>query len=368
MPLGSFVAHNERALIAQKKRKIHSGNSTQSFFTPRPHIVYITHTYTHQRDLTKMAATTTASTSSAMMTTTNSVVAAQQKKMRRSSPLISTTTGAKKHVIRVNASEVAESAVATEEFYEVTLPKPIAVKFARGNDGGAYVSFVPPNDPKYEVFEIGDKIEGVSASFGDEVWPAESFGQVMYAIKNRNGDIYLKMKKMFGDFSAMEVEKNSQFKSERAGGNYGAGTKEQQMNNYSKKRELENERLDMFDEAIALYNQKNFDDALIQFEEVAALEPKNYMSDNFETTTEIYRVCQYNIACCFSNIGKLDESLLALRRCMASGWTDYKKIRTDPSLKKVRESPEFVPLMNKFDEPIFNENAAKFLGNLFGKK
>jgi len=25
-------------------------------------------------------------------------------------------------------------------------------------------------------------------------------------------------------------------------------------------------------------------------------------------------------------------------------------------------------LMNKFDEPIFNENAAEFLGNLFGKK
>jgi hypothetical protein len=260
------------------------------------------------------------------------------------------------------------AAVSTEDLYEVTLPKPIGVKFVRGNDGGAYVAFVPPNDPKYEVFEIGDKIEGVSASFGDEVWPAESFGQVMYAMKNRNGDIYLKMKKMFGDFSAMEVEKNSQFKSERAGGNYGAGTKEQQMNNYSKKRELENERLDMFDEAIALYNQKNFDDALIQFEEVAALEPKNYMSDNFETTTEIYRVCQYNIACCFSNIGKLDESLLALRRCMASGWTDYRKIRTDPSLKNVRTSPEFTPLMNKFDEPIFNENAAKFLGNLFGKK
>jgi|TARA_B100000401_G_scaffold13515_1_gene8494 tetratricopeptide (TPR) repeat protein len=269
------------------------------------------------------------------------------------------------------ASEVvSESAfVGTEEeFYEVTLPKPVNVKFVRGNDGGAYVGFVPPNDPKYDMFEIGDKIEGVSASFGDEVWPAESFGQVMYAIKNRNGDIYLKMKRMFGDLSAMEVEKNSAFKSERAGGNYGAGTKEQQMNNYSKKREVENERLDMFDEGIALYNQKKFDDALIVFEEVAALEPKNYMSDNFETTTEIYRVCQYNIACCFSKIGKLDQALLALRRCMASGWTDYKKIRTDPSLKNVRESPDFVPLMNKFDEPIFNENAAKFLGSLFGRK
>jgi hypothetical protein len=319
-----------------------------------------------------MATTTTVTTM--MAKTTSSKFTRQQQKQKRtmrslaSGGALISPSKRKQHVIFMNASEVAESAVATEEFYEVTLPKPIDVKFARGNDGGAYVAFVPPNDPKYEVFEIGDKIEGVSASFGDEVWPAESFGQVMYAMKNRNGDIYLKMKKMFGDFSAMEVEKNSQFKSERAGGNYGAGTKEQQMNNYSKKRELENERLDMFDEAIALYNQKNFDDALIQFEEVAALEPKNYMSDNFETTTEIYRVCQYNIACCFSNIGKLDESLLALRRCMASGWTDYRKIRTDPSLKNVRASPEFTPLMNKFDEPIFNENAAKFLGNLFGKK
>ena len=52
------------------------------------------------------------------------------------------------------------------------------------------------------------------------------------------------------------------------------------MNNYSKKRELENQRLDMFDEAIELYNGKDFDSALIVFEEVAALEPKNYMGDD----------------------------------------------------------------------------------------
>jgi len=67
----------------------------------------------------------------------------------------------------------------------------------------------------------------VSASFGNEVWSAESFGQVIYAIKNRNGDIYLQMKKNNGDLSMMEVnsEKNSGFKSERAGGNYGSGTK-----------------------------------------------------------------------------------------------------------------------------------------------
>ena len=72
------------------------------------------------------------------------------------------------------------------------------------------------------------------------------------------------------------------------------------MNNYSKKRELENQRLDMFDEAIELYNAKDFDNALIVFEEVAALEPKNYMGDDFSKTTEIYKVAQYNIACCYA--------------------------------------------------------------------
>ena len=269
--------------------------------------------------------------------------------------------------MRTNASEVkGEVKKEVEDTYEVVIPKPIDVKFARGNDGGAYVVSIPENDPKYDMFEVGDKIAAVSASFGDDVWQAESFGQVMYAIKNRNGDIYLKMKKMFGDVSQLETEKNSLFKMERAGGNYGSGTKEQQMDNYSRKRALENQRLDMFDEAIALYNKKNFDDALLQFEEVAALEPKNYMSDNFETTTEIYRVCQYNIACCFSNLGKVDESLLALRRCMSSGWDDYGKIRNDPSLANARkESKRFKELMDKFDEPIFNENAAKALGKFF---
>lgn len=252
-------------------------------------------------------------------------------------------------------------------FVAATLPKPIELKFNRGNDGGAYVVFVP-NDPAYDRFQVGDKIEGVSASFGDEVWGAESYGQVMYAIKNRNGDIYLKMLDMDGDVSALTAEKSSAFKNERAGGNYGAGTKEQQMNNYSKKRELENQRLDMFDEAIELYNAKDYDNALIVFEEVAALEPKNYMGDDFSKTTEIYKVAQYNIACCFSRIGKKDESLLALKRCMMAGWTDYKKIRQDPSLEFIQKQPGFTELLDKFDEPFINVNAVNAFKSLFGGK
>jgi tetratricopeptide (TPR) repeat protein len=255
----------------------------------------------------------------------------------------------------------------TAKTYELTLPKPLELKFARGNDGGAYCVFVP-TDPKYDAVEIGDKILAVSASFGNEIWTADSYGQVMYAIKNRNGDIYLKLQSNGGDTSALEAnEKSSAFKNERNGGNYGAGTKEQQMNNYSKKRELETQRLDMFDEAIELYNGKDYDSALIIFEEVAALEPKNYMGDDFAKTTEIYKVAQYNIACCFSRIGKEDESILALRRCLTSGWSDYKKMRTDPSLEFVRNagSGKFTDLLDKFDEPIINANAVKAFKSLF---
>jgi tetratricopeptide (TPR) repeat protein len=260
----------------------------------------------------------------------------------------------------------AEVAAETEELYELTLPKPLGVKFARGNDGGAYVAFVPP-EPEYDAFEIGDKIVQVSASFGDEIWDADQYGQVVYAIKNRNGDIYLKMRKMNGDLSAFEQnEKSSQMAAERAGGNYGAGTKEQQMQNYSKKKELEVQRLDMFDEAIALYNKDDFDGALIVFEEVAALEPKNYMSDNFEMATEIYKVAEYNIACCFSKLGQTDNALDALKKCMAAGWTDYKKIRSDKSLENVQKADGFKELMDKFDEPLINDNAVKFIKGIFG--
>lgn len=52
---------------------------------------------------------------------------------------------------------------------------------------------------------MGDKITEVSASFGTDVWEARNFGQVMYAIKTRNGEVYLKLKKNYGDTSSLVV-------------------------------------------------------------------------------------------------------------------------------------------------------------------
>ena len=37
--------------------------------------------------------------------------------------------------------------------------------------------------------QAGDKLVEVSASFGADVWQAQNFGQVMYAIKTRNGQV-----------------------------------------------------------------------------------------------------------------------------------------------------------------------------------
>jgi hypothetical protein len=39
--------------------------------------------------------------------------------------------------------------------------------------------------------QAGDKVVRISASFGSDVWEAKNYGQVMYAIKTRNGDVYL---------------------------------------------------------------------------------------------------------------------------------------------------------------------------------
>lgn len=266
--------------------------------------------------------------------------------------------------LKVQAAEVAEEV----ELYEAELEKPIGVKFTRGNDGGAYVINVP-NDPRYDEFEIGDKVMKISASFGPDVWDAQNYGQVMYAMKTRNGDVFMQLKKMNGDMSAFEAKKTSKFAAERAGGNYGSGTAEVQQKNYIKAKEASEERKSLFYEGMEKFKAKQYDEALMLFENVVGLEPKNYIGDNMSKTTDVYRVAQYNVACCYSMINSIDAGLEALDKCMAVGFDDYKKIRSDPGLANLRAAEDkFNPVINKYDEPLFNENAFKAIKNLFGNK
>lgn len=45
--------------------------------------------------------------------------------------------------------------------------------------------------------------------------------------------------------------------------------------------------------------------ALVEFENIIAMEPRNFVGDNFSRNTPTYKVAQYNIACCYSMLGQV---------------------------------------------------------------
>lgn len=133
-----------------------------------------------------------------------------------------------------------------------------------------------------------------------------------------------------GDLSCFEeremTEAEKKWKSERAGGNYGAGTKEIQARNYVAMKEMERKRKEMFEDALTDFRDGNIDKALVQFEEVKGLEPEKYIGDSFERVSRIYIVTLYNIACCYSAIKAVDAGLEALDECMRCGFDEFGKV------------------------------------------
>mmetsp|Transcript_48386 Transcript_48386/g.105494 ORF Transcript_48386/g.105494 Transcript_48386/m.105494 type:complete len:197 (+) Transcript_48386:188-778(+) len=192
----------------------------------------------------------------------------------------------------------------------------------------------------------------------------------MYAIRTRSGTVYLKIKRNFGDMSGLQDDSDESertFKKERAGGNYGAGTKEIQERNYVARKEAERKRRELFDDALSKFKQGDLESALIDFENILAMEPRNYVGDNFSRVTPIYKVTQYNIACCYSMLGQIDEGLRSLESCMLCGFDNYDQIRRDKNLAALRESPKFQPTMDKYDEPVINWGAVKATFSFFNR-
>ena len=62
------------------------------------------------------------------------------------------------------------------------------------------------------------------------------------------------------------------------------------------------------------------------FENVVGLEPKNYIGDNMQKVTDVYRIAQYNVACCYSMIEQKDAAMDALKAALISGFDDYKYV------------------------------------------
>ncbi|KIZ07823.1 hypothetical protein MNEG_0113 [Monoraphidium neglectum] len=194
----------------------------------------------------------------------------------------------------------------------------------------------------------------------------------MYAIRTRSGDVYLKIKRNFGDMSALQDEDldeaEKKWKSERRGGNYGAGTKEMQARNYVTRKEQERKRRELFDDALDKFKSGDIAGALVDFENVASLEPRNYVGDSGARVTPVMPVTAYNIACCYSMLGQIDEGLRSLEQALSLGYEDYSQVRSDKNLTKLRESPRFDEVLNKYDEPVINMEAVKAtFGWLFKK-
>lgn len=257
------------------------------------------------------------------------------------------------------------------EVYEVELVKPLGIRFARGSDGGAYVTRSDPNLGNTDTMvQPGDKILKVSASFGNDIWDAINYGQVMYAIKTRNGQVYMQLKSNGGDISVMqeaETPASKQFKQERSGGDYGEGTREMQSRNYITRKENERKRREMFDDALDKFKQKDIEGALVLFEEVLGMEPPNYLGDDFSRITQIFRVSQYNISCCYSAMNQVDAGLDALEAALRSGFEQFNKVREDPNLDNLRKNERFDKIVNQYDEKVIDFSGLKnFFG--FGKK
>lgn len=257
------------------------------------------------------------------------------------------------------------------EIYEVELVKPLGLRFARGSDGGAYVKRSDPNLGSTDSnIQPGDKILKVSASFGTDIWEAINYGHVMYSIKTRNGQVYLQLRSNGGDTSIMqeaETESSKQFKQERSGGDYGEGTREMQTKNYISKKENERKRREMFDDALEKFAKKDIEGALVDFEEVLGMEPPNYVGDDFSRVTQIYRVTQYNISCCYSAMNQVDAGLDALDASLRAGFEQFAKIRSDPNLDNLRQNERFKKIVDQYDEPVFDFSGLKNIFR-FGKK
>jgi hypothetical protein len=88
--------------------------------------------------------------------------------------------------------------------------------------------------------------------------------------------------------------------------------------------------------------------------------------------TPILPVTQYNIACCYSMLGQLDEGLRSLEQALNLGFEDFGKCRSDKNLEALRKSPKFNEVMDKYDEPVINWSAVQgtfgALGGLFKRQ
>lgn len=75
------------------------------------------------------------------------------------------------------------------------------------------------------------------------------------------------------------------------------------------------------------------------------------------------QAANYNMACAYAQLGKIEESVNALENAFAAGFDNFVTVREDPDLDPVKESRDFDRLMEKYDRKTNGFNPF----GLFGK-
>ncbi|KAB1228024.1 Protein LOW PSII ACCUMULATION 1, chloroplastic [Morella rubra] len=245
------------------------------------------------------------------------------------------------------------------EEYEVELVQPYGLKFIKGRDGGTYIDAIGAGGSADEsgMFTVGDKVIATSAVFGTEIWPAAEYGRTMYTIRQRVGPLLMKMQKRNGMLEDRgELTEKEIIREERNSGVISNRVREIQLLNSLRKREQKERREMELREGLQLYKNAKYEEALEKFESVLGSKP-----DPDEAS-----IASYNVACCYSKLNQVQAGLSALEDALEAGFEDFKRIRTDPDLANIRTSPEFEPLMKRFDESFINENAINAIKSIFG--
>ncbi|WVZ62063.1 hypothetical protein U9M48_011851 [Paspalum notatum var. saurae] len=245
------------------------------------------------------------------------------------------------------------------EEYEVTIEKPYGLKFSKGRDGGTYIQAIFPGGTAERTgqFTVGDKVLATSSVFGDEIWPAAGYGQTMYCIRQRIGPLYMKMERRFGEWDgAGELTEKEIIRAERNSGVVSGRVREIQLQNYQRKMEQKMQREEDLRTGLRLYKDGKYEEALEKFESVLGSKPESNEAS----------IASYNVACCYSKLDRIQAGLSALEDALKAGYEDFKRIRTDPDLDKLRKSEQFDTLLKNYDESFINENALNAIKSLFG--
>ncbi|XP_035545833.1 protein MET1, chloroplastic-like isoform X2 [Juglans regia] len=199
------------------------------------------------------------------------------------------------------------------EEYEVELVQPYGLKFTKGRDGGTYIDAIASGGSadKSGIFTVGDKVLATSAVFGTEIWPAAEYGRTMYTIRQRVGPLLMRMQKRYGKLEDVgELTEKEIIRAER-----NSGVISNRVREIQKK----------------------------------GTERAQGKGPSRRTATL-----------------QLQAGLSALEDALRAGFEDFKRIRTDPDLAKIRTSQEFETLLKRFDESFINENAINAIKSLFG--